>query len=778
MRILLSFPSNQSFGPITLAIFCVLLTAPGSLYAQTGHIEGNVVSDATGEPLVGVNVSISGNPQGTTTGSEGQFRLSDVSPGRYQLEVSFLGYSRAVRDVVVREDEVTRTTFRLEPRSLEFDQVVISATRRAEPLASVPTSVTSISPEELSVQQSITGDLGEIITQSTPGLGPSTGTLSNYGQTLRGRNLSVLIDGVPQSTPLRNVFRDLHTIDLTAIERVEVVRGASAAYGYGATGGMINIITNRPRKEGPQFTTRVGSRLAPAEPGESMTGQIFQQVAGRSENIGYTVAGSYQNRGVRVDGEGDIIPPDPHGQGGLAQSDEYNVLAKADLQLGRGQELTFSANYYDLKQNVSFKTIDGIAGDQKSSVVASDSIPGKDPGTENLVLHVEYSRSNVVGSRLSAIAYLQDYMSRFGYADYFPGGGGQSYLTSTKVGTRIDVETPLPAVRGSELHWGVDALADRTAQPLEDGRSYVPPIRQLSAAPFVQLKLPLRDRLLIRAGTRYEQIGLTVDDFTTLFGDHPVEGGQLTYNTLVFNVGGVVFLTDHTEFFAAFSQGFSVNDIGRALRSTSASSVEQFTPEAQKVNSYELGLRRGSSMANASLTGFLNTSELGSSFGDLPELAIIRSPERVYGVEASADVQPTKQLRVGGTFTWMEGKRDSNDDGSYGTYLPGDRISPAKVTTYLAYNPANRWHTRLQLLHSGDRDRFPGSEAFGEGPVESFTRVDWQGSMALGPGNLQFGIENLFDTFYFPPISQWYNYGYGYSAAPGRTVSVSYSVTW
>ncbi|MFX7540979.1 TonB-dependent receptor plug domain-containing protein, partial [Acinetobacter baumannii] len=73
------------------------------------------------------------------------------------------------------------------------------------------------------------------------------------GQTLRGRNLAVLIDGIPQSTTI-NVRRDLFNIDASAIERIEVLRGPTAIYGDGATGGVINI--TRAPGEGPvRFTT-------------------------------------------------------------------------------------------------------------------------------------------------------------------------------------------------------------------------------------------------------------------------------------------------------------------------------------------------------------------------------------------------------------------------------------------------------------------------------------------------------------------------------------------
>ena len=48
----------------------------------------------------------------------------------------------------------------------------------------------------------------------------------------------VLIGGVQQSTPLRNGGRDLRIIDPSAIERIEVIKGATSIYSNGADGGI------------------------------------------------------------------------------------------------------------------------------------------------------------------------------------------------------------------------------------------------------------------------------------------------------------------------------------------------------------------------------------------------------------------------------------------------------------------------------------------------------------------------------------------------------------
>lgn len=230
------------------------------------------------------------------------------------------------------------------------------------------------------------------------------------------------------------------------------------------------------------------------------------------------------------------------------------------------------------------------------------------------------------------------------------------------------------------------------------------------------------------------------------------------------------------DLFASFQQGFAVSEIGRVLRSTVAESVEVLNPEARTVNSYEVGARVATQRLTASATGYYTTSDLGSSYGS--DFEIIRSPEHVYGLEATTDLQVIDPLAVGGTFSWVKGKRDADDNGSYETPLPGNRIPPEKITGYVEVTPLDGWTGRLQLLYSGRRDAFPSSSAYAKGEVSPYTVVDLSSRVDVGPGALTIGIENLFDNYYFPVRSQYPALDDSYTPGRGRNVTLSYSVTW
>ncbi len=614
---------------LTALFVLIVFSVPNALAQQNGTLTGTI-TDENNQPIPGINVGIVGTTLGDATGPDGKFLIEQIPANDYQISVSAIGFEKVRRSVTIKGNETLELNITLQKNTLGLSEIVVSANRSLERLSTVPASISVLDTRELSQQTTVTSDLGDVLAQNVPGLAPSTGTLSNYGQTLRGRNLFILIDGVPQSTPLRNGLRALRSINPSAIERIEVVRGASALYGYGATGGAINIITKQPSAGNFNIGAEVGTRFSGGNFDDSMSERFQLDINGTSGRFDYIVSGSFEDWGYFFDGEGDRVPQDPQGQGGLAGADEYNALVKLGAQLNDQQRLEGSFNYYDFKQDLQFVTVPGVVGSSKATAEKAESIPGKDPGTENLVTTLRYEHNNLLGSHLSAQAFLQDYKTRFGFNSFFPDGGGQGFISSEKQGLRLDIESPLAIKQGSALLWGVDLLRDETAQPLEDGRTYVPPIKQTSAAPFAQLKVPFAERAVLRGGVRYETFNLEVDDYTTLFGQNPVEGGSLNYDAFLFNAGGVLFLSETAEVFASFSQGFSVADVGRVLRSfgegsdePQQTSVEALRPKAQKVNSYEVGARFSNVLADASVTGFINTSDLGTSFtGNFPDLRI------------------------------------------------------------------------------------------------------------------------------------------------------------
>src|SRR5690606_6940684 len=135
------------------------------------------------------------------------------------------------------------------------------------------------------------------------------------------------IDGVPQSTPLRDGRRSLNSIDADAIERVERVRGGSAAYGFGAAGGLVNIITRRPEPGEARVESEFAVHASTTEPSHSLQRHSCQHYSGWRSATDYLRNGTFVQRVSFFDADGDRIAADPFGvQGGLADTVHYSLL--------------------------------------------------------------------------------------------------------------------------------------------------------------------------------------------------------------------------------------------------------------------------------------------------------------------------------------------------------------------------------------------------------------------------------------------------------------------
>ncbi|QPJ63778.1 MAG: TonB-dependent receptor [Candidatus Nitronauta litoralis] len=665
--------------------------------------------------------------------------------------------------------------------SISLGNIEVGVTRSVGNLIDTPQSVTIVRREQIQRQMDLTTDLGDILAKTVPGLGTSTEGNTEVGQTLRGQNLFVLIDGVPQTLPLRNGQRNLRTIDPAAIERVEVLRGSTSVYGLGGTGGIINIITKRAEEGPAKFTTDFTVRFQPSEVGESASERLTQRVEGRHEQLDYILSATGEQTGGFFDGEGDRISPDPNGQGGIADSDSYNLFGKLGYDLDEQQRFELSANSFKLEQETNFSRGVGLTGVVKTPAVPGVPL-GEDTGTENLQLNLNYRNTDVMGSIVKTQLYYRDFWTRYGY---FPPPthttGGQTFIDSQRYGGRLDIETPLFSF--GRLLWGVDVVYEETSQPMEDGRFFTPEMEQWTVGPFAQTEVFLGESLTLHGGVRYETILFAVDNFTTV-GNFDVVGGNLDYGREVFNAGAVYNLTEEVDLYASFSQGFTVPEIGRVLRTvgSAGASVDNIRPKAQVVDTYQVGARGSWANVQGDISLFYSDSDLGSTLTSPTSpnvlIGLLRIPERVYGLEVSVNAQPFDKWGIGGTLSWMEGELDSDNDGNFDSFMLGNRISPLKLTSYIENQTLSNWRNRLQFLYSGNRDRFKGQPGFGRGAVDDYVLVDLVSTLNFETGSLSVGIKNLFDEQYFPNISQIYDFNDRYSAGSGRSISATYSFKW
>jgi iron complex outermembrane recepter protein len=771
-------------------IFFILLCHES--FAQS-TVEG-VVQNSQGEPLELVSIYIQGTSLGTYTDQRGRYELKNIPEGTHTIVASLLGHVQQEQEIYLSENQRAKINFQLSEEGFQFDELVLIGSRINETADRSAAPVVVISEQDIEREQVLSHQMNDLMTYQVPGYGISNRSASNSGQTLRGRPTLIMIDGIPQSTPLRDGARDLRSIDPGVVERIEVLKGASALYGNGAVGGMVNIVTKTPKTNEPfKSTTSLNASSSLTGADESLGYRVMQQFFGKKDKWDYMISGSYERIGLFKDAEGDIIPTNPNNQGGIANSDVYNFFGKAGYSPGEGKRWQLMYNFFRSVQDQEYILVPGEVGRTKATVRKAEEgeILDASQGTPaNHNLGLSYSDVEIFSNTsFNASAYYQDFETVFGFFPDYYKGGGQSYIVSQKMGARTTFDTEVAALNSSLLY-GLDALYDNTSQPLLDGRLFVPEIELFSAAPFLQIKNESIKNLILKGGIRMENINWNVGDFTTVeigspgnySGGNFVEGGRVNYTSFLLNAGFVYDKFSFFQPFGSFSQGFSVGDAGQALRVYREPKVQAENIEPVVVNNYELGFRANSLRVSGEISGFVSTSELGSSITANEEgvLYVARAPEIIHGIEAAVDVFWSGKFSTAATFTYQEGKVDFNDDGDYADYLNGFRIAAPYTTLSATYRPQTNLSLTLRGLHSFERDRFStdgvGSTTFGQGKVESFTTFDLITGYEVGKHQINVGIQNIFNEDYFSPLSYVYNFPSTYSKAPGTQISLTYKL--
>jgi iron complex outermembrane receptor protein len=357
-------------------LLTVIIISPSNSFAQTkpnAAISGTVTG-AEGNPLGFATYTISG--KSGRTDDQGRFRVNVLPVGIHHISVSMVGYQAQTKEVNLVADSTTNVSFVLQPAGT-LAEVVITAGRKAESINEVPSSVSILNARQVREQLNINPSVAAILGNTIPGLGTATNKATNSGQTLRGRQVLVLIDGIPQSTPLMNGSRDIRTIDPAVIDRIEVIKGATSIYGNGSAGGIINFITKKPAIDKVfSGTSSIGLSGNLAHPSNTLGYRLSQSFAGTINRFSYVVSGTYNYTGVQRDAKGNVnSQPD-----GLGENALYNTFIKLGYRINDNSDVSASYNLFRSTQNSDYVNVVGKYGVNPSIGQKGDD-PGEPAGT-------------------------------------------------------------------------------------------------------------------------------------------------------------------------------------------------------------------------------------------------------------------------------------------------------------------------------------------------------------------------------------------------------------
>ena len=708
------------------------------------------------------------------------------------------------------EDTVTNSTT-TQNAEAQLPTIVMTATRTPKSISEIAGTVQTISADEISQQAGPGRKVADILAQLVPSLAPSSGTSSNYGQTMRGRNVLVMIDGVSQ-TGSRDVARQLNSISPNMIDHIEVVSGATSIYGSGATGGIINIITKRADKSEPvSFQTKLGVTSADNFRGDSLAYQVGQTASFANDKVDGFLGLDYTNRGSQFDGNGDRISLSPW-QGSTMDTDTIDVNGRINFNLTDNQSLSFGAQYYKDKQDTEYgpdysylltKT------DPSYKAVKGWSLDNQ-PFTERYAFNTQYQNQDFLGQVLNVEAYYRNEKSRFVPYGYSADGVNvkQSQSNVDYAGIRSTLQSDITvAERELKLTYGLDYDWEKDHQwadfytPSNNGLVYTPTGEKQGSGPdteiqnigtFIQGDYAITDQLNIQAGVRYQYVQADTDSYLTARKPYTLMAADSTdSDKFLFNLGAVYKLNDVQQIYANFSQGYSYPDVQRVLRDVAAYTLTTSGIAPITVNSYELGWRLNQDTGlNLGLTGFYNTSDKVVQFNSDRSVNVVDTDQRVYGAEATVSYPFMENYKVGGTLGYTRGQY--KDVANNWHELNAFAVSPMKGTLFAEWNNEDGYGVRAQMLaikgtdkaYKDDLELKAGglSDSNSAAKIKGYTTMDVLAHFPVAKGRMDFGVYNLWGNQYKTVFAQQAAVTNANSLlaipAEGRTFALSYTINY
>ncbi|KPQ24372.1 MAG: iron complex outermembrane recepter protein [Halomonas sp. HL-48] len=675
-----------------------------------------------------------------------------------------------------------------ESLSEESEAMVVTATRSRSDEGETPQRVTVIDREQIEQQMAITEDPGQVLSNLIPSYSPSRQKLSNAGETFRGRDAAFLVDGVPQSNPLRDSSRDSYTIDLSMVERIEVIHGASAEHGLGATGGLINFVTRKA--EGGGISQHAGVRLTTDDDFESdgFGHKLDYRVSGQHEKWDFVAAATRQERGSFYDGNDERVGIAYPGE--LQNSESYDLFGKLGYWIDDNQNLELTLNHFDLEESNDYVP---VAGDRDAGVPSTaqrgtrDGAPGFNEVTKT---RLAYSHADWFGNEVDAQVYHQRFRARFATTPFFPyldSNGDTQYdqtrNESDKVGAKFTVNRDGMLDDRLGLTVGLDILRDETRQMLvETGRTYVPESQFDNIAPFVQGKFELAEPLTLHAGVRHEHADLEVDTYQSIDRDNvtqdnvTVEGGKPSFDETLYNAGLTYQATEWAQLYANYSEGFGMPDVGRVLRGIGTpgqdvNNLLQLQPIV--TDNREIGARFDWDRYGLELSYFESDSDYGQRLTEENGTWVgSREKTEIQGVEITGDMQVTDNHDLSLSYTHAEGESDQDGDGRVDTDLTGINIAPDTLKLGWSATWNDRLSSRLQSTYYFDRSVDSPDLDF-----EGYGLVDASVGYRLPAGRVSVGVENLTDEDYLTYYSQSARISDEYYfTGRGRTFTLGYQL--
>jgi len=793
-----------------LLLFAGLATP---LHAQIPGL-GTVVGRITGPegPVADAVVRLIQADRHAVSDPDGRYRLADVPPGSYTLEVSAVAFQLVRRPVQVRADAVDTVDITLAPRVEQLHEVEVTATRPPPAAVSTmpdvadgvllvgkKTTVLTLDSLDANVSLNVTrqvlGRVPGLTVSETGGQGfPSNGIGFRGLNPTQSTEVNVRQDGINIAADPYGYPEVYFTPPAEALDRVELVRGASSlAYGS-QFGGMVNYVI-RDGESGHSPTMR-----ARFTGGSHATVDGFGDLSGGTGPLTYYSFVQYQGQqGWRPNGDfrqvtgfgrlrwqaGDrlrlsleytLFRNRIHMPGGLTD-DQFNADPSASFRsrnwLASPWNLVTLAADYAITPSLSLRTTvwgnlsqrylvwrneDGGAG-------AADAI---DPGTSDFVpreVEREVFTNGTIESRLT-----------YEYSLF-----GRRAILATGVRAfegRMHRQEGGPGSTGSDFNMTLD------------GGDYENDIvfKNFNLAVYAEQAIPLGSRVTVTPGLRVEYLRSTAAGHTdTVFAPVP--------RTRTFPLPGVTFevrTSPTTAIYGDATRAYHPVDYSSITPFASVSRVDPNIHDARGLSA-NLGWRgRPADALTFDVGGFwiryagrlglvTGADSDGTPFTIRTNVAT--SVQR--GVEAYVELQPSRLLGLRGlegvslfdAFAFTDAKYvDGEFAGNDVEYAPKyvNRIG----VTYARGAASATLQASSVSRQFGDANNTISSVDPNVGVIPAYHVIDVSARVRLGAKyQISGGMNNLADAHYFTRRTDEYP-GPGIIPSPGRSLYLSAGATF
>jgi iron complex outermembrane receptor protein/outer membrane receptor for ferrienterochelin and colicins len=322
---------------IRVPAFILLLLFPLLAIGQS-DVSVKVSDEHSGERIGSAYVRL-GNFT-SVTDSSGTAWFRNLPDGRYELEISHVGFETLKGTLQVRKNISTSFEYRLAPGEEEEEEVVIRSTRTSRTIQNVPTRVETISLEEVDEKINMRPANVSMLLHESTGIQvqQTSATSGNAGiriQGLDGRYTQLLKDGF---AGFGNFASGLSVLEIPPLDlqQVEIIKGpASPLFGGGAIAGVVNFISKTPKEKAENYFLLNASHI-----GQQNLGYFSSK---RGKKAGYTLLALVNNQRLYDVDRDDFTE--------LPESIDFTVHPKLFIYPGEHSKLVFgnSFSYGDRK---------------------------------------------------------------------------------------------------------------------------------------------------------------------------------------------------------------------------------------------------------------------------------------------------------------------------------------------------------------------------------------------------------------------------------------------